>query len=427
MMHLSTPFGRRPLTAAQIAAQAKAAACPAEATVDKWTVVRNIAAARIELGLGDRAIAVLTALVSFCPGNLLEAGESGRLIVFPSNIQVRQRAHGIAEATLRHHLGALVEAGIVIRRDSPNGKRYARKGEGGTGEAFGFDLVPLIARAAEFEAAAERIAAAERAIRLAKEHVSLLRRDLRKLIDWAASAGAPGPWESLSVRLDQAVAALPRRPLGDVLVATELVLSGLLNEAHNHLDIEAESQKFDGNARENERHHQNSKPDNLEHEEAFEECVEEPAAPKTSSGEAPRYPLPMVLEACPDIIDYARHGIRTWGDLTQTAELVRGLLGISPSAWLAACDAMGRETAAVTVAAILQRSAYIRSPGGYLRSLVERKRAGQFSLGPVLQALLRTGLAASDEGQQQPNTSAAWRGSAGRDSVAFGHRPPQRE
>src|SRR5215204_7344184 len=51
------------------------------------------------------------------------------------------RAHGPAAATLRRALAQLVETGIVIRRDSPNGKRYARRGQGGQVEqAFGFDL-----------------------------------------------------------------------------------------------------------------------------------------------------------------------------------------------------------------------------------------------------------------------------------------------
>jgi len=50
---------------------------------------------------------------------------------------------------------------------------------------------------------------------------------------------------------------------------------------------------------------------------------------------------------------------------------------------------MGEEGAAITVAAILQRGEAIKSPGGYLRNLTERARAGQFSLGPVLMALLR--------------------------------------
>ncbi len=44
------------------------------------------------------------------------------------------------------------------QRDSPNGKRYARKGiGGGIEEAFGFSVAPLLARAYEFEAVAERV------------------------------------------------------------------------------------------------------------------------------------------------------------------------------------------------------------------------------------------------------------------------------
>ena len=97
----------------------------------------------------------------------------------------------------------------------------------------------------------------------------------------------------------------------------------------------------------------------------------------------------MVLEACPDIVDYSRQGITSWRDFMATAAVVRSMLGISPSAWAAACDAMGEEGAAIMVAAILQKGEGIKSPGGYLRNLTERAKAGQFSLGPVLMALLR--------------------------------------
>ena len=68
------------------------------------------------------------------------------------------------------------------------------------------------------------------------------------------------------------------------------------------------------------------------------------------------------------------------------------MLGISPSAWKAAREAMGDDAAAVTIAAILERHEQIISPGGYLRTLTERKRAGTYSLGPVLQALNRARL-----------------------------------
>jgi len=97
----------------------------------------------------------------------------------------------------------------------------------------------------------------------------------------------------------------------------------------------------------------------------------------------------MVLQACPDIADYARHGISSQRDFLTAVGIVRTALGISPSAWTEACEAMGEEAAAVTVAAILQKGEGIKSPGGYLRNLTQRARAGQYSLGPVIMALLR--------------------------------------
>ena len=97
----------------------------------------------------------------------------------------------------------------------------------------------------------------------------------------------------------------------------------------------------------------------------------------------------MVLEACPDVGHYARHGISSWRDFVSYAELVRSVLGVSPSAWEDACSILGEEDAAVVVAAILQRAEAIKSPGGYLRNLTDRARAGEFSVGPVLMSLFR--------------------------------------
>ena len=90
---------------------------------------------------------------------------------------------------------------------------------------------------------------------------------------------------------------------------------------------------------------------------------------------------------------YARDGIKSWRDLIATAGLVRSVLGISPSAWEEAQSVLGEEGAAVVVAAILQKGEDIKSAGGYLRSLTEKARAGAFSLGPMLMALLRAKLA----------------------------------
>ena len=45
--------------------------------------------------------------------------------------------------------------------------------------------------------------------------------------------------------------------------------------------------------------------------------------------------------------------------------------------------------AAVAMACILERSNFINSAGGYLRDLTKRAELGQFSLGPMLMALLK--------------------------------------
>ena len=96
----------------------------------------------------------------------------------------------------------------------------------------------------------------------------------------------------------------------------------------------------------------------------------------------------MVLEACPDIVDYAKGGISNWRDFLSVATVVRSMLGISPSAWEAAQSVMGELPAAIVVAAMLQRGAAITSAGGYLRELTRKAEIGEFSVGPMLMALI---------------------------------------
>ena len=99
----------------------------------------------------------------------------------------------------------------MIRRDSPNGKRYARRGQGGSIEqAFGFDLTPLVARAAEFERLAGEVRAEARARHLLREEISLHRRDIAKTIATAFEEGLPGPWSDLADRFRQLGGMPPR-------------------------------------------------------------------------------------------------------------------------------------------------------------------------------------------------------------------------
>ncbi|NKF32491.1 replication initiation protein RepC, partial [Pseudomonas sp. BGM005] len=108
---------------------------------DKWKVLRDASAAMELLKIQSNSLAVLDALLSFYPDN--ELRQDAQLIVFPSNAQLALRAHAMAGATLRRHIAILVESGLIVRKDSANGKRFARKGDDGQIEnAFGFDLSP---------------------------------------------------------------------------------------------------------------------------------------------------------------------------------------------------------------------------------------------------------------------------------------------
>jgi replication initiation protein RepC len=63
---------------------------------------------------------------------------------------------------------------------------------------------------------------------------------------------------------------------------------------------------------------------------------------------------------------------------------------------------MGAQTAAIVLAAILQRAEHIRSRGGYLRDLTERARAQTFSVWPMITALLNARMGALEEAAKGP-------------------------
>ncbi|MET7243251.1 plasmid replication protein RepC [Methylobacterium sp. EM32] len=387
----TTPFGRRPLSLAMMAAQAAAKACPEEAASHKWRTFRHLTEAKQRLGLGDRALAVLSALLSFHPETALTPGPD--LVVFPSNRELSVRAHGPSPTTLRRALSQLVEAGLVIRRDSPNGKRYARRGEGGHIEqAFGFDLSPLVARAAEFEALAAEVRDAARARALLREEISLLRRDISKIIAFARETGLSGGWDGIEAQLQGAGAMPPRSAGNAVLGETAEGLRILRAAVDKCLADSLEFPKTGAIESQAGCHHQSSKPESLQN---FEPGLRGDGIAVVWAGTASvvpanrAVPLRMVLEACPDIGFYARHGIDTWRDFLGAAAVARASLGIGLPAWNAAVEVMGEEQAAVVVAGMLQRGTAIAAPGAYLRDLAGKARAGRFSAWPMVMALWR--------------------------------------
>ncbi|KAA3441905.1 replication initiation protein RepC [Mesorhizobium sp. SARCC-RB16n] len=386
----TTPFGGRPMTLALLQARNATRQVPERVSADKWQLYRWLCEGKTIIGVGDRALAVLNGLLSFYPDT--DLSEENGLMVFPSNVQLSLRAHGMAGATLRRNLAALVDCGLIVRRDSPNGKRYARKGkDGAIDEAFGFSLAPLLVRAEEIRLAAERVGAENRGLKLVRERITLQRRDIHKLVDAAIDEGAPGDWGAIWRRFRAIVEAIPRRATLEELEPIVADLGTLREEVDMMLESFMNSMNPSANESHSERQQSDSNTDSIFEFEPASEKSTARAQPTPDRNEPPKgYPLGLVLKACPDIVDYAVEGIANWRDFMITAAQVRSYLGVSPSAYEEACHTMGQETAAVVIACILQRSHHINSAGGYLRVLTEKARAGQFSVGPMLMAALRT-------------------------------------
>lgn len=374
-----TPFGRQPVTAGLLATHALAEGPAPQASIDKWALLRDLTTARAAFGISDRDLVVLSALLSFHPAPQLVDG--AMLVVFPSNASLSRRAHGMAESTLRRHLAALVRAGLILRRDSPNGKRYARRAASGAlSRAFGFDLRPLLVRGPDIAAEAVTAREAQDELRALRETVVLRLRDLTKLIAWAM-VGRPGDWDGILQDCETLQRHLRRRLSGDDLQDLDVRIGRMMAligpVAPRKMD--AETAEMGGSDARNERHCQSSDKDNFE----SEPCDERVQVV------TPDLPLEVVLKAAPEMAAFAVEPVRSWRDLTGLAGLIAPMMGIVPQVWRRACDRMGADTAAVALACILQRGTAIANPGAYLRRLTDQAEDRGFSATPMVMALIR--------------------------------------
>ena len=365
--------------------------------VNKWELLRELSKAQAAFGVSERDLTVLQGLLSFFPDDAL--GGNAEMVVFPSNKAICERLNGMPASTMRRHLARLVEAGLLMRRDSPNGKRYVRK----TGEervAFGFDLSPLYCRSEEIARAAEAVREAEERIRRLREVVSLMRRDLAALAEFGEEIQPGlGLWDQFRDKAVLTARALRRKLTLEELSAYRIDLEALLDHARNVIDG-PETEEMNTNGAQFERHHHNSNEESIDLEPALEKGGAAAAAPdvetdapgadveEADTRRVPKIPLHLVIAGCPSLKTFYQGDIRHWHQLFDAACHVRPAMGISASAWEEAQRFMGPEQASIVVVAMLERFADIRSPGGYLRALTSKAAAGEFSCGPMIMALM---------------------------------------
>lgn len=391
-----SPF-MRPISHAHLRVIERPEASVPGRPVNKWELLRELSKAQAAFGVSERDLTVLQGLLSFFPDDAL--GGNAEMVVFPSNKAICERLNGMPCSTMRRHLARLVEAGLLQRRDSPNGKRYVRK-HGEERVAFGFDLYPLYCQSEEIARAAEAVREAEERVRRLREVVSLMRRDLAALAEFGDEMQPGlGIWDQLRDKAILTARALRRKLSIEDLVAYRADLEALLDQARNIIDG-SETEEMNTNDALSERHHHNSNKESIDLEPALEKSGAADGVPDVDRDEPvadveeqdtrhlPKIPLHLVIAACPSLKTFYQGEIRHWHQLFDAACHVRPAMGISASAWEEAQRFMGPEQASIVVAAMLERFEDIRSHGGYLRALTAKAAAGEFSCGPMVMALI---------------------------------------
>ena len=329
-----------------------------------WAVLRDLRDCQVAFGISSRDIETLQAMISFLKG------QSHRM-VFASNRKILERMSGISVKTLQRSTARLVDAGLIVRRDSGNGKRFVRRNRGSSvAEAFGFDLSPLVDKADEIAWHAEEHRAETVRCRMLKGRLRALLSRLRTAL----------PFHGL---IDTVTAALRRKLRSSQIElladAVEAELPCPFQDAGRQIEIlepACEDKKMTPNDSHFDAHHHKSNTDDIDKNAENEETTVDAAPDMHPVSHAPD--VEDVMRACPEVMNYCPEQPRCWDDFRHHARMMAGWLGISQDLIDQAQERFGADGLALTVLCMIQSANGIRNPGAYLRSLASGPRSVSF-------------------------------------------------
>ena len=327
---------------------------PAQGQDPRWLALTHVRTARHMLGLKDRDLAVLRGLLSLLP----PAQWGAEMVVFGANRTLADRCDGIEERTLRRRLARLAEVGLITRRFSPNGKRYAiRDSQGDILLAYGIDLSPLATMAEQLAEMAATALAEAKALQLTK---ALIRDRLFHLHE----AGCPIDPElaetarlSLRRNLDLSV-------LESLLESLETLWQDRITQVEDVAEDPVRASEMSASDSTNDRHILNHNQDNLDLTLTAQVDTAEDISLATCLSEAPNATA-MALEKP-----------RSWGDLVKLATSLAPALGVKAQQWHAAQSRMGNVQAALAILGLVEAFDRIKSPQAYLARLIGQAQAG---------------------------------------------------
>lgn len=410
-----SPSGLRRLSLAMLATERVGATftgLTGDAATTPTRVLAAFKAAAPALGLGARVVHAIDWLFSFTQPQDWQPGS--RPVVWPS-ARLQQEALGLGVTQTKALNRHLVELGLVAMKDSPNGKRYgARDQAGRIVEAYGFDLAPLAARLAEFQAVARRAREEREQLRHLRRRATIARKGLTQILETVAELGRiDAAWTRLAAEGQALARSLTRVERVEELAAGVAALERRQREARERLESatatrtegRAETVDSDPKGPENRPHYYTYKLSPYPSEDTVmaseessrrREAGADPAPlvqgeaapqhrdrpPRTDSGTVMRLTTDELVRLAPRLRPYLRTSSPNWPDIVEAADWLRHDLGISKPLWGEACLAMGREQAAVALALVSAKPAahFTSSPGGYFNGMVARAKAGQLNL-----------------------------------------------
>ena len=294
------------------------------------------------------------------------------------------KANGMDIRTLRRRLANLIENGIIRRRSSPNGKRYAHQDAAGNViTAYGLDISPLLERLHEFR---ERVALEQE-----RQAIHKVARDRLSLLRMSFPVDSE---EDIILRT-----ALRRRSTTTAQMEYLIELFTAVNDVEaqpNDLDALADTAILSATHGQNDLHLQSSKQNTNERKKDI--AVTKPATPKKHMKKndkpenlklRPNLEYHDVMSACPEAMCFAKEEPRNWTDLYAFSRWLAPMIGIKSNLVDQAEQALGKTNLAMTILAIVQMSGSIRNPGAYLRSLFQGPRAEGYCATRYIRSLMR--------------------------------------
>lgn len=346
-------------------------------TADKQVLFEAARVASRVLKLSSSCRFVLDQLVGVYGGELIE----NRMLVWPSNEYLVERT-GIPERSVRYALARLLELGLIVAKDSPNGKRFAQRSpRGQIIKAFGFDLSPLLNRLPELRDRLQAIKEAERERMAVFDDLTIHRRAAQEALRTIAEIFPEIDIEELTGRALELVRNTPRRSTTGSADAAR--------DAWRELREVAEATYYAASAGNSCRHKDTNKyaPDQSCNN-GYED-VREPERPAVAVN------AEDLARACPDAMEFIGTVRSDW-ELISAVARMRGAFGVSPSAWEEAAREIGGLGAAATLVYVIQMqmrpapgSDPIKNAGGYFRVMMRLVREGRINIGEEIAKLRR--------------------------------------